>query len=70
MDENNQYAPAALFISQKHFLYPPGRAGQFVSRRGPPVSYSADHHLGCVSSRQPGAAGAVGTGQTFPGETQ
>lgn len=48
---------------------PPGRTGQSVSCRGPPVPYSADSHLGCVSSRQPGSAGTVGTGQAFPGET-
>lgn len=49
---------------------PPGRTGQSVSRRGPPVPYSTHGHLGCVSSRQLGAAGTVGTGQAFPGETQ
>lgn len=49
---------------------PQGRAGQSVSRRGPPVPYSSDSHLGRVSSRQPGPAGTVGAGQAFPGEPQ
>lgn len=49
---------------------PPGRAGQSVSRRGPPVPYSSDSHLGRVSSRQPGPVGTVGAGQAFPGEPQ
>lgn len=49
---------------------PPGRTGQSVSRRRPPVPYSTHGHLGCVSSRQLGASGTVGTGQAFPGETQ
>lgn len=49
---------------------PPGRTGQPVSHRGPPVPDFAERHLGFVSSRQPGAAGTVGTGQTFSGKIQ
>lgn len=48
---------------------PPGRTGQSVSCCRLPVPYSADSHLGRVSSRQPGTTGTVGTGQAFPGET-
>lgn len=50
-------------------LLSPGGAGQSVPRCGPPVPDPADSHLGCVSSRQPGAAGPVGTGEAFRGET-
>lgn len=56
-----------LFIT--HCSSSSGRAGQSVSCRGPPVSYSADGHLGNMSSRQPGRAGTVGTGKAYRGET-
>lgn len=50
--------------------FPPGRTGQPVSHPGPPVPDFTERHLGFVSSRQPGTAGAVGTGQTFSGKIQ
>lgn len=49
---------------------PPGRTGQSVSCRGPPVPYPADSHLGRVSSRQLGTSGTVGTGQAYTGVIQ
>lgn len=45
-----------------------GGEGQSVSCRGPPVRCVADSHLGRVSSRQPGIAGTVGTGQAYRGD--
>lgn len=57
-----------FFITHVSALLPPGRTGQPVSHPGPPVPDFAERHLGFVSSRQPGAAGTVGTEQTFSGK--